>query len=101
MESEQRVMLKNYLKKIHEITERGDATEQSYYSILEVLMYDFAKSVVKKDVKITTIPKKTDAGNPDFRLWDGKQHIIGWTLRARQQQCAAYTSLNNGGFDEP
>ncbi len=25
-----------------------------------------------------TAPKKTEAGNPDFRVWDGKQHITGY-----------------------
>lgn len=71
-------MLKKYLKTIHEIANRGDAREESYYSTLENLLNVFTESINKKDVKITTIPKKTEAGNPDFRLWDGKQHIIGY-----------------------
>ncbi|HJX34586.1 MAG TPA: hypothetical protein VJ373_05350 [Desulfatiglandales bacterium] len=71
-------MLKPYLKKIHEIAERGDAREESYYSTLEALLNSYTESVNKKNTKITTIPKKTDAGNPDFRIWDGKQHIIGY-----------------------
>ena len=72
------MMLKPYLKKIHEITERRDAREESFYSTLEALLNTYVESINRKDVKITTIPKKTDAGNPDFRLWDGKQHIIGY-----------------------
>ena len=24
------------------------------------------------------MPKKTEAGNPDFRVWDGKQSIVGY-----------------------
>lgn len=71
-------MLKSYLKKIHEIANRGDAREESYYSTLEGLLESFAESTGKKKARITTIPKKTDAGNPDFRLWDGEQHIIGY-----------------------
>ena len=31
-----------------------------------------------KDVDITILPKKTEAGNPDFRVWDGKNHITGY-----------------------
>ena len=27
---------------------------------------------------MTAQPKKTEAGNPDFRVWDGEQHIIGY-----------------------
>lgn len=28
--------------------------------------------------QITTILKKTKAGNPDFLVWDSLQHIIGY-----------------------
>lgn len=31
-----------------------------------------------KKFHITPLPKKTEAGNPDFRVWDGKQHITGY-----------------------
>lgn len=27
---------------------------------------------------MTAQPKKTEAGNPDFRVWDGHQHIVGY-----------------------
>uniref|UniRef100_A0A7C6AA07 site-specific DNA-methyltransferase (adenine-specific) n=1 Tax=candidate division WOR-3 bacterium TaxID=2052148 RepID=A0A7C6AA07_UNCW3 len=71
-------MLKSYLGKISEIASRGDATEESYYSALAELLSEYALSVSKKDVRITVLPKKTEAGNPDFRIWDGKQHIVGY-----------------------
>src|SRR5208282_634146 len=71
-------MLKAYLKKISETSNRGDAREESYYSIFENLLYEYANSIGKKNVHITTIPLKTEAGNPDFRVWDGKQHITGY-----------------------
>ncbi|MBI4654159.1 MAG: N-6 DNA methylase [Nitrospirae bacterium] len=71
-------MLKSYVKKIFEVAKRGDAREESYYSCLEELLNDYADSINKKQIYITTLPKKTDAGNPDFRIWDGKQHIIGY-----------------------
>ncbi len=71
-------MLKSYFKKIFEIAKRGDAREESYYSSLEELLKTFAVSIDKKQVHITTLPKKTEAGNPDFRIWDGKQHIVGY-----------------------
>jgi len=71
-------MLKPYLKRIYEIANRGDAREESYYSILEVLLKEYTESVGKRNIHITTLPKKTEAGNPDFRIWDGKQHIVGY-----------------------
>lgn len=71
-------MLKEYLKRFHEVACRGDAREESYYSALDGLLNDYAASVGSENVQVTTLPKETDAGNPDFRVWDGKQHIVGY-----------------------
>ncbi|MBC8461894.1 MAG: N-6 DNA methylase, partial [Deltaproteobacteria bacterium] len=71
-------MLKSYLKKISKTANQGDAREESYYSSLEVLFKDAAQSFGKGKIHITTLPKSTEAGNPDFRIWDGKQHIVGY-----------------------
>jgi len=71
-------MLKTYFKKIFDVNKTGDAREESYYSALEFLLKNYAESVNKKDIHVTTLPKKTEAGNPDFRVWDGKQHIVGY-----------------------
>ena len=70
--------LKTYLKRIFETGIRGDAREESYYSSLEDLLKSYAEDIGKKQVHITPLPKKTEAGNPDFRVWDGKQHITGY-----------------------
>ncbi|MDP8202081.1 MAG: type ISP restriction/modification enzyme [Candidatus Tenebribacter burtonii] len=70
-------MLNKYLNDIKSIYLRGDAREESYYSCLENLLKQFADSQ-KIKAAITTLPKKTEAGNPDFRIWDGKNHIIGY-----------------------
>jgi len=71
-------MLKPYLKKIYEIANRGDAREESYYSTLESLLKKYTEWVGERNISITTLPKKTEAGNPDFRIWDGTQHIVGY-----------------------
>ena len=71
-------MLKSYFKRIFEVGRTGDAREESYYSSLEQLLKEFASSVGKKHISVTTLPKKTEAGNPDFRVWDGKQNIVGY-----------------------
>ncbi len=70
--------LRTYFKRILEVSMRGDAREESYYSSLEDLLKSYAEDTDKKHVYITTLPKKTEAGNPDFRIWDGKQHITGY-----------------------
>ncbi len=75
-------MLKSYLKRISEISNRGDAREESYYSALAALLNEYAKTAIPlrsgRKIQITTLPKKTEAGNPDFRIWDGSQHIVGY-----------------------
>jgi predicted helicase len=71
-------MLKTYLKQIAETSKHGDAREESYYPVLKSLLDDYCRSVEKKKVHITILPKNTEAGNPDFRVWDGKQHITGY-----------------------
>jgi len=71
-------MLNSYLKRIFEVSKQGDAREESYYSGLEELIGRYAESVGKKKTHVTTLPKKTEAGNPDFRIWDGQQHVIGY-----------------------
>ncbi len=71
-------MLKSYLKKIAKIANQGDAREESYYATLEELFKKIAQSFGKGKIHITTLPKSTEAGNPDFRIWDGKQHIVGY-----------------------
>lgn len=71
-------MLKTYLEEITETFNRGDAREESYYSAVERLMETFATERLKRKIAVTTLPKKTEAGNPDFRIWDGRQHIVGY-----------------------
>ena len=71
-------MLKSYLEKIGELANRGDAREESYYPTLEGLLKEYIESVGRKNIRTTTLPKKTEAGNPDFRIWDGTQHIVGY-----------------------
>ena len=71
-------MLKDYLKKIAETTAQGDAREESYYGAFSNFLETFAEETDKKHIQITTLPKKTEAGNPDFRVWDGKQKVVGY-----------------------
>lgn len=71
-------MLQDYINGIFARSKTGDATEPTYYSDLENLINKWATKNVNKKVSVTPLPKKTEAGNPDFRIWDGKQHIIGY-----------------------
>ena len=71
-------MLKNYLTEIANTTIQGDAREESYYPHFSSLVKAFSDTIGKKKTHITILPKKTEAGNPDFRIWDGQQNIVGY-----------------------
>lgn len=71
-------MLDTYIKQIASITKRGDATESSYYHALKELFEKFSQNHRKKKAHVTILPKKTEAGNPDFRVWDGKFSQVGY-----------------------
>jgi predicted helicase len=71
-------MTGSYLKNIAKTTAQGDAREESFYPHFSNFLNEFAQSIEKTKTQITTLPKKTEAGNPDFRVWDGKQHIVGY-----------------------
>jgi type I restriction-modification system DNA methylase subunit len=71
-------ILKSYLKDIHHRFSQGDAREESYYPIMEQMILSMASLLGKSQVDVTPLPKKTEGGNPDFRVWDGKSKIIGY-----------------------
>ncbi len=71
-------LLEQYLKNISNTSQRGDAREESYYKHLDALIKQYAEIQNVKNIDVTILPKKTEAGNPDFRVWDGKNHITGY-----------------------
>lgn len=84
----------NYLKEIFEIISKGGYTENSFYKSLEILIESYATSINKK-VDVTTIPERTEAGNPDFRIWDGKSKIIGYIEAKDPQKIRNLDSVEN------
>jgi len=71
-------MTKKYLSNLFKTYQKGDAREESYYKYLADFITVFSESERKKKIDVTILPKKTEAGNPDFRIWDGRQKIIGY-----------------------
>ncbi|OGU39198.1 MAG: DNA methyltransferase [Ignavibacteria bacterium GWA2_36_19] len=71
-------MAKKYLAALFRTYQKGDAREESYYEHLADFLREFSQTERKKKIDVTILPKKTEAGNPDFRIWDGKQKIIGY-----------------------
>jgi predicted helicase len=71
-------LLEQYLKNLTNTFQRGDAREDSYYANLDELIRKTAAFLKVNNIDVTILPKKTEAGNPDFRIWDGKNHITGY-----------------------
>ncbi|MDM7323602.1 MAG: N-6 DNA methylase [Thermus sp.] len=69
--------LKSYLQSISALSQRGDAREESYYPALEALLRAMAQEV-GRTVQVTILPKPTEGGNPDFRVWDGSYQVVGY-----------------------
>ena len=71
-------IFKKYLKDLASAAGHGDAREESFYPALEEMLSGIAVATGKKHVHVTTLPRPTEGGNPDFRLWNGKDQIIGY-----------------------
>jgi len=67
-----------YLKELSAVALQGDAREESFYPTLAEMLAAIAKATGRAHVRVTTLPKPTNAGNPDFRLWNGTDRIIGY-----------------------
>ena len=67
----------SYVQCIERLTQQGDAREESYYFALKTLLEGIAEAQ-GRTIQVTVLPKKTEAGNPDFRIWDGSHQVIGY-----------------------
>lgn len=73
-----RPLFTEYLKNLTETVQRGDAREESFYPALETLLRQAAQAVGRRHIHITTLPRPTEGGNPDFRVWNGQDRITGY-----------------------
>ncbi|HPS40162.1 MAG TPA: N-6 DNA methylase, partial [Candidatus Cloacimonadota bacterium] len=71
-------ILVTYLNDLQKIINRGDAREESFYHCLKDMIEVYAKLNKISKCEVGILPKTTEAGNPDFRVWDGKAHITGY-----------------------
>ncbi len=67
-----------YLKRLSEVFRAGDAREESFYGALAQLVEQVAQMLGRSAIQVTTQPRPTEAGNPDFRVWDGRSRIVGY-----------------------
>ncbi|OGL72455.1 DNA methyltransferase [Candidatus Uhrbacteria bacterium RIFCSPHIGHO2_02_FULL_57_19] len=63
-----------YFQDLFRTFKAGDATELSFYADLKKLLEEFSG----EGSHVTTNPKRTEAGNPDFRVFTKKGEIVGY-----------------------
>jgi len=71
-------MLKEYLAKVSDIYKQPGVTEGSYYSALESLVRGAIDYFKFSGLEVVSHPSPTDAGAPDFRVWDGRNVVVGY-----------------------
>ncbi len=71
-------IFKQYAQALGAVAAAGDAREESFYGALRDLLEQVADATSRPHVHVTVQPAPTDAGNPDFRLWNGTDSIIGY-----------------------
>ena len=72
-----------YLRELASVSRRGDAREESFYPALAAMLKAVANDGGRQHVHVTTLPKPTEGGNPDFRLWNGTDRIVGYVEAKR------------------
>lgn len=71
-----KTMFQEYLKGIFEKAKTSDASERSYYPVLESLLKEFPES--SKDYSVLIESKNTSVGIPDFKIETPKGLLIGY-----------------------
>ncbi|MCD6416439.1 MAG: N-6 DNA methylase [Planctomycetes bacterium] len=79
-------MVDGYLSALTEVAQRGDAREESFYGCLGDLLDAVAAEIGVNNAHVTTLPKQTEAGNPDFRVWNGRDRITGYIEAKRPSE---------------
>ncbi|MDP3114511.1 MAG: type ISP restriction/modification enzyme [Candidatus Cloacimonadaceae bacterium] len=79
-------ILDTYLSDLQKIINRGDGREESFYHCLKDMIDAYAGQKMISKCEVGILPKTTEAGNPDFRIWDGKAHITGYIEAKKPEQ---------------
>jgi len=73
-----RALVERYLGAVAQQYHRGDAREESYYDVLKQLWEELGSQLSSAHATLTVLPRQTEAGNPDMRVWSGQQHVTGY-----------------------
>ena len=73
-----KALFSRYLKNLADVARQGDAREESFYPALADMLKEVADATGRTHVHVTALPRPTEGGNPDCRLWNGADRIIGY-----------------------
>src|SRR5450830_724975 len=73
-----RVSVERYLGAVAQQYHRGDAREESYYDVLKQLWEELGSQLSSAHATLTVLPRQTEAGNPDMRVWSDQANITGY-----------------------
>lgn len=65
-------MVQKYLDKLNKKLQAGNASERTYYPVLENFLDEYSKKTDKK-ITVTIEPKNTNVGIPDFKITSGNK----------------------------
>lgn len=82
----QKTVINAYLKQLVKVINAGDAREESFYPTLVEFIQRIAQFTGQTQVQVTAQPRPTEAGNPDFRVWDGRERVIGYIEAKRPDE---------------
>jgi len=73
-----KALIREYFKSLADAWLQGDAREESLYGSLKGLLDAYAEATERDELHVTVLPEPTEAGNPDFRVWNGRDRITGY-----------------------
>ncbi len=86
-------ILTRYLSELQKVINRGDAREESFYHCVKEMLESYAQANGFRRSEVSILPKATEAGNPDFRVWDGKTRITGY-IEAKKPEVSQLESIS-------
>jgi predicted helicase/L-rhamnose mutarotase len=71
-------MVELFIGDIAKKMRQGDATEETFYGVFERFLEEYSSELEANHATVTALPKKTEAGNPDYQVWDGNHKLFGY-----------------------
>ncbi|HPD13531.1 MAG TPA: N-6 DNA methylase [Planctomycetota bacterium] len=88
-------IFKQYVEALGAVAATGDAREESFYPALRDMLKNVANATGRSHVHVTVQPRPTNAGNPDFRVWNGADAITGYVEAKAPTQTNLYDIENS------